>query len=56
MWTIAKHGRHDIVAVGEDVRGDVDTLADRTLDGDAAAVNLGPHMLDNHATRMCGSR
>jgi hypothetical protein len=44
------------VAVGEDVGGDVDALADRALDGEAAAVNLGLHMLDDHAARRCGSR
>ena len=36
---IAQHHNEDVVAVGEDVGGDDDALADCALDGKAAAVD-----------------
>jgi hypothetical protein len=37
----ARHGADDVVAVGEDVRRDVEVFARDTLDGKAAAVHEG---------------
>ena len=46
--------QHDIVAVGEAVRLDDEQLADRPLDGKAAAVDLRRHGLDHRARAPVG--
>ena len=39
-------GAEDLVPIAEHARGDVDALAHRPFDGEAAAVELGPNGLD----------
>ena len=41
-----------VVAVGEDVGFDANDVADDALYGEAAAVELGPNVLDDDATGL----
>src|ERR1700686_4546220 len=49
-----QNGVQEIVAVGEDVRGDNYAFANRTLDGETSAIDFRLDVLDHHSPRKCG--
>ena len=49
-------GAEDVVPVAEHARGDVDALAHRPFDGEAAAVELGPNGLDTNPRQRFSER
>jgi hypothetical protein len=52
-----KHGRNDIMAVGEHIRLNRDSLTDDSLDSKPAAIHLRLYILDHNArTPRAGQR
>src|SRR3569623_632034 len=44
-----QHARDQVVAVGEGIGFDLDAFAQRTFDGETAAIDLRGHGFDHHA-------
>ena len=51
---IAQHSDDDVVTIGKDVGPDLDSLAYGAFDRKAAAVDLGPNVLDDDAADDSG--